>query len=1085
VVEKGGYQTKNFDNLQILPEQANPLNVQLQIANVAQTVTVDASKEALMDTQGGSIGGVISGNEVQSMPTFGRDVFQLAELAPGSFADESQGSGGGTFSLPATKGPGGPSANGGIFQTENGPQVLANGGQYEDNGISIDGISTASAVWGGTTVVSPTEESVANVNVVTNSYDAEDGRFSGAQIEVTSKSGSNTPHGSAFFQRWSPGLNAYQRYNGPGFYSTGTPSSRGLLRDQQQFNQYGGSLGGPLWRNRLFAFFAYEAERSGVSQVTANGWYDTPAFDKLAPSGSIASSYLSYPGEGVNGTLVPSQSTCGNLGLAEGKNCNTIAGQGVNVGTPLTSGLGKQDTTWQSASNPGVGNGLSTSVADLAYYTTNDPTTISDDQYNGRVDADVTGRDHATFAIYWTPVSQTYYMGPVRPQNLWHHDVINDAFSLIWNHTFSASFLNEARANAAGWRFNEIASNPQAPFGLPTDTVAAISGNAIQNFGGQGPSHLDQWTYGYRDVATKIIGQHSIKFGGEVTRLYYLNDAPYAARPNFGFFNVWDFLNDAPNTESGTFNPATGIPTEGRQDDREDIWGFFVQDDWKVKPNLTFNLGLRYNYLGPLSAKQGDLYSVSLGTGTTTLSGMSIQRGGNLWQPQKGNFGPEIGFAYSPGMLHNRLVVRGGFGLNYNQEEIAISANVFQNPGLQIQPNFTMSTPSSPNPGIVYSTASSVHSLYGYAPNPNAKATFSSNGLPTGSPVQVYALDNNLPTMYTEHYSLQTEFNAGHQWVATAGYQGSISRHTFFQYDENAVASVEDIALNPEVNSIIYYGNNGTGNYSAGLAELRHQFSQHFLANAQFTWAKSMDTSSEPYVFWYYPYNPSLSYGPSDYNVGKDFRVYALWQPAIFHGSHNWMEKVVGGWSLSGIFNLHSGFPWSPIYSVSGDLYCSTCGSYSTLFPGAYLGGAGRSTSNNAYKSGVGVGNGVNQNFPNGGLAYFKAPTYKVGPEFPATGGTTPQPPGIARNSWEGPGYKDLDGTLSKSFGLPRIPGLGENAKFEFRADVFNFFNNLNFEPGGISTGGGIQDNITSTNFGQGTKALGSRMVTMQGRFTF
>src|SRR5207247_9031350 len=93
------------------------------------------------------------------------------------------------------------------------------------------------------------------------------------------------------------------------------------------------------------------------------------------------------------------------------------------------------------------------------------------------------------------------------------------------------------------------------------------------------------------------------------------------------------------------------------------------------------------------------------------------------------------------------------------------------------------------------------------------------------------------------------------------------------------------------------------------------------------TCGKSMDTSSGPYFEQPYPYNLSLNYGRSDYNVGKSFKLYGMWQPVIFHGSNSWMEKIVGGWSLSGIFTLHSGFPWSPVVSVQGgSLYCGTCG---------------------------------------------------------------------------------------------------------------------------------------------------------------
>ena len=665
---------------------------------------------------------------------------------------------------------------------------------------------------------------------------------------------------------------------------------------------------------------------------------------------------------------------------------------------------------------------------------------------------------------------------------MWHHSAVNDAFSGIWNHTFSANLLNEARANAAGWRWNEITSNPQEPFGLPNDSIGTIGSITLQNFGAPGPSDLNQWTYNYRDIATWIKGPHTFKFGGELTRLYYLNVAPYAARPNFGFFNIWDFLNDAPQSESGTFDPTTGVPTAGRQDNREDLWGGFIQDDWKLKPTLTVNLGLRYSYFGSLTSKENNMFSVQFGVTPAMLTGMTIQKGGNLWKPQNKNFGPQLGFNWTPGFYHQRVVLRGGFGLNYNEEEIAISANVYGNPGLQVSPSFSIGTPTAPNPGIVYAIPSDVHSLYGYPPNPNTISTFGTNGLPTTGTVGVTAFRNSMPTMYSEHYSLDTQTDLGAQFVLSLGYQGSVSRHTYFHYDGNAVASVQGYPLNPQVSNVNYFDNNGHGSYNAMIASLRHQFSHQFMMDAQLTWGRSMDTSSAPYSEQDYPYNPSLNWGRSDYNITRQEKLFGMWEPVLFHGGHAWAEKIAGGWTLSGILNLHTGFPWTPVYySPVGSLYCSTCG-YTQVLPAAYLGGGGQDHSNDAFKSGPGVGSGVNKNFPlaatsaNQAEAYFTPPALTAGPAFPATGGVVPQAPGIRRNSWTGPGYRDVDATVTKTFGIPK---LHEGSGIEIRADAFNLFNNLNFDPTQIS------NNIQSPNFGQDQKALGSRTVTMQARFHF
>ena len=1063
-----GFKEQLLSNLRLNPEQANAFNVQLQLGETTTTVTVQGDQLPQLETATASISGTVTSDQIQHLPSAGRDVFQLAQLAPGVFGDASQAAAGGTNNLPGTTGPGGTSATGGIFQTENGPQANANGQQNETNGIQIDGISTVSAVWGGTSVITPTEDSVGSVKVLSNAYDASNGRFSGAQIQVTSKTGTNQVHGSLFFRANRPGLNAYQRYNGPASLGPGTPSQRGLLRDSADFNQFGGSIGGPLWKNRLFAFFAYETERNH-STLPGTGWYETPQFQGLAPSGSIAATLLQFPGSTVASAGIVSNATCVTAGLVEGVNCRTIAGQGLNIGSPLTTGLGTQDLSYLTPSSPGVGSGLA-NTPDIAEYTTENPTQITDSQYNGRIDADVTGKDHVAFAIYWVPETTSNYSGSVRPYNLFHHDQTNDAFTVIYNHTFSATFLNEARANAAGYRYNEITSNPQEPFGLPQDTVSQIGSINLANFGAPGPGDYDQWTYTYSDVATKVLGNHNVRFGGEATRLYYLNNPTYSARPSYTFYNVWDLLNDAPDTESGSFDPLTGVPTTNRQDDREDLYGFFVQDDWKARPNLTLNLGLRYSYFGSLSSKENNLSTVMFGFGMNAFTGLSVREGGNLYRPQKGDFGPQFGFAYTPVLLRGKGVVRGGFGLNFNQEEIAIAGNTASNAPSVISPNFSSASPAAINPDILYTVGSTPTTLFGYPANPHTITSFNTANLPLSGGVNLVALPTTLPTPYSEHFSLDTEYQLTYGFVASVGYQGSVSRHTILQQNAYVSAVANGQAFNPLVNSVDFFYNEGSGNNNSLLVGLRHEMAHHFQFDAEFNYAKSMDTGSTPYYEDPYPYASRFAYGRSDYNVGKALKLNGLWQPVFFKG-HGWLHNVGDGWSLSGIYNVHTGFPYSPVYNTGSNLYYANSG-YSQLRPAAYLGGAGHNTSNAAFESGPQVGNGINANFPNGGLAYFSVPAYTPGAGLP-------QAPGVARNSLTGPGYQDLDATVTKAFGLGRIRGLGEGAVLEIRADAFNLFNETNLSTSSVS------NVITSSNFGQAQSALGARVVNLQARFSF
>jgi hypothetical protein len=199
------------------------------------------------------------------------------------------------------------------------------------------------------------------------------------------------------------------------------------------------------------------------------------------------------------------------------------------------------------------------------------------------------------------------------------------------------------------------------------------------------------------------------------------------------------------------------------------------------------------------------------------------------------------------------------------------------------------------------------------------------------------------------------------------------------------------------------------------------------------------------------------------------------------------MEKVAGGWSLSGIWNLHSGFPWNPYYNTTGPVYYGSSG-YGNLRPVAVVPGYGLSTSNKTFEQPV------NPNYGGDATPFFVAPSYVQGPSFPATG---PAPPiGIRRNPLNGPGYNDVDASLSKGFGLPNNRILGEAARFEIRADFYNLFNktNLNVQsidavlgtvgPNGALVGPPNSDFGVAGGDGQ-QAALGSRTIQLQARFSF
>lgn len=1059
-VEATGFVKEQLSNVTVQGEVTTGLDVKLQIGAVTETVQVtDATP--LINTQNAQVGGTISTEQIQSLPSTGRDPFQLLQLAPGMFGDSSRAGAGGANNLPGNAGPGGASTTSSIFQTENQAQVSANGTRNISNNMQVDGVSVNSLAWGGAAVITPNEESVKEVRVSANPYDAESGHNSGGQVQVVSKAGSNSWHGSGFFKFHRPGLNAYQGYNGP---NTKT------LRDSNKFNQFGGSVGGPIWKDKLFFFFSYETLRNN-SISYGNDWYETPQYIQTLASrkaNGIGTRLYNYKGMGVSYTGINGK-TCADIGLSAAS-CRNVSG-GLDLGSPTSSALGTPDPTYVSSGTPGVGGGFD-GVPDVFNVTTANPVQNTFQQFQGRADAQITQRDLLTYTMYWVPSNSTFYNGPIRSANLWHSNRLNYAASLLWNHTFSPTLVNEVRGNVTRWYFNEVTSNPQEPWGLPTlttDTPGTMQ-NGLQAAGAPGPGVFYQTTYNFRDVATKTISSHTIKAGAD---LYWEQDNDVqagAARPQYFFRNLWDVANDVPYKESGNFDPRTGSPTSNKKYIRSNIWAGFIQDDWKALPNLTLNFGLRWEYFTPVREKYNNLSNVVLGQGNALLTGASIRVGGDLYGASKNNWGPQVGFAFTPKMAWSKpFVIRGGFGIGYNRMQQAITLNGRANPPL-VTSLTLQCTDVNARTGcgsILYQTPGSSTSFDGYPSNPAAKQTFDSKGLPVGgTALSLTGFPLSLSTPVTYGYSLTASQELGGNWVATFGYQGSSTRHYTRQLNLNwNYPNIRD----SRIQNMYYYVNDANANFNAGWVELNHRFSRMFDIDTQYRYAKSMDNGSNDYYIGEYPYDIRFATGPSDYDVKHNVKLYGTFRPVLFRGN-NWREKVAGNWEFSGIMNWHSGYPWQPLYSNYGGNIVYSGSGYSSLRAGGYRGGAGTSQGNDAFKTG--------SNYAGGALNYFSIPNYTAGSGVPPV-------PGVGRNSLRGPGYFNLDMTAQKGFGLPKWGFLGENAKFVVRADFFNILNKLNLDPASI-TNTISSDGVTSNpQFGIAQRALGARVIEFTGRFNF
>src|SRR5438045_5994647 len=241
-VEKTGFKKQVLEDVVVNAEQVQAINVTVQVGQVNESVTVSAELAPLLDTETGNISGTLSEQQIQALPSFGRDPYQLVRLAPGIIADGATGSGGGGVQLPGSN-QSSPSSVTSIFATENQPQIVTGGTPNNGNSYQLDGVEANSLAWRGSAVITPNEESIKEVQIQANPYSAENSRNTVAQVLVRSENGTNDFHGSLFIKIHRPGLDAYQRWNGP---FPGSTAPFGHTRDDNRFNQFGGSVGGPV-----------------------------------------------------------------------------------------------------------------------------------------------------------------------------------------------------------------------------------------------------------------------------------------------------------------------------------------------------------------------------------------------------------------------------------------------------------------------------------------------------------------------------------------------------------------------------------------------------------------------------------------------------------------------------------------------------------------------------------------------------------------------------------------------------------------------------------------------------------------------
>src|ERR1700686_1316811 len=657
-IEATGFRMSVSKDVEVKAEEPRGFDATLQVGMVSEQVTVSASAESL-HTENANTGKTISTEQIERLPQFGRDPYELLRLTPGIFGDSSRGSNGGANNLPNSTGPGG--SNSSIFQIENSVQVVANGQRQDTNNFAIDGVSVNSLQYGGSAVITPNQESVQEITVLSNSYSAEDGRTSGAQIKAVTKSGTNQFHGSGFFKYQDPNWNAFNKYGGPTTGTTPVPP----VRVNNNFRQFGASLGGPIYKDKLFFFFSYEGLRSTGHDVSTPTWVETPQFRNLIIQdrpGTIAATILNSPGIAPRIATVLT-STCA-LASLPASQCREVPG-GLDLGSPV----GAQGQ-YVSLGNP-TGGGFD-GIPDIQRVTLAVPSTNRGDQNNGRLDY-VLGRNQFAYSSYFTTENKITAdnAGRDRPQGDLSIKPFNQVQAFSFIRTFSPTLTNEFRVNFTRFNFNQIATSQNVNFGIPRIEIEGYAFDRIRFGPPQGattPAAFVENSYDLRDTVSKNIQSHALRMGFDFIDEQNNNNLSGAARPIYSNVRLWNFANDTPIFEGIDANPQTGGPASAQRYLRSKDLAFFFQDDWKVKPNLTLNLGLRYDYFSPFSHAKNHLSNITFGSGGV-LKTSTVGPVPRLIGRTKRDFGPRLGFAWSPLRSAGNMIVRGGGGVVYNRPD--------------------------------------------------------------------------------------------------------------------------------------------------------------------------------------------------------------------------------------------------------------------------------------------------------------------------------------------------------------------------------------------------------------------------------
>ncbi len=1007
-VTKDGFSTSSISDVIIAIDQKQLLDFQMTIGAVNTVVTVTAAP-TMLQTQTTSTGEVIGTDDILDLPLLGRNFLDLTTLTAGVLQ-----------------------ANGAVSQFS----ISVNGQRGYGNSIMIDGIE-ATTNRSNDITVTPGVDSVQEFKMSTSAYSAEYGRAAGGIVSIQTKSGTNKFHGDAF-EFFRPNFLAARPYS---FGGVAEPTS-----SLKQHN-YGGTLGGPIKKNKSFFFASYERTKLSNAYTELDG---TPPLEMITanPDGSVDLSHLVDPGTGLEIPIFNPYSP---------NPADPVQFPGNVIPANLVSKAGL-NTLFNFFPYPNLtGNSFGWYSNFQAY----SPVTFSGNIGDARFDQEISAADRFSVVYHYgdsTQLTTDPYHGetPVPgggDADQANNEVLrNQELSVTETHIFSNRVLNEARFGYTRLRedlFSLLNGHDYSTqFGLGNIAVPGYPatdgfpyiymGTGYITGGSTYKPYLElDSNFQFADnVTITSVGKHEFKFGADFRRL---NSNPNFSLFPTGFQYYASYGYSATSNDFNTFYPGAymfdggsdiadlllGIPESvdiGLQltKPHTESWEmhYFFQDTYKLSPKLTVNGGIRYEFQAPWADAANGESNYDFATDSLLLAG----RGGNsraLVNTRWNDFGPRLGIAYQ---IDPKTVIRAGYGFFYSPENDAREDILTKNYPFAVQAAYT--NPFYTNGPYEYLLDTGVPRLTN-PPIPSGASSIPTVDIPNGSLETTFYEAPGLKTGYSQSYNLTLQRELASSFTVEIAYVGSVSHDLGYSIGNINQRGDQAFAVTPNLGQIQALYSAGWGVYHSLQAKVTKRSSRNLSFLATYTYGHNIDNGPAPFDLGHVgnntpqdPYNLHAETASADDDVRHNFVFSGLYRFPIGRGQRffsNWgviPEEVLGGWQINGIFVARTGIPFNVVFNGSN----SNCaGLRPDLVPGQNIG------------------------TPTVPGTYFNTMAFTAPAGYDPSAGVSCVFGDAGRNLLKGPGFVNADFSLFKEFPVK------EWFKIQTRLEAFNVTNSPHF----------------------------------------